>query len=214
MLRIDFISDINCPWCALGLASLEAAIAQLSPEISIDLHIQPFELNPDLGAEGIELVPYLKQKYGMSQQQVDQVHATLRERGAQVGFVFGERKYSWNSFDAHRLIYWAAQECPAGSQLALKRALMQAYQGQGRNIADKDELLKIVGEAGLDQARAQAILSSDEFSHQVRSLEHQWQGLGINSVPSLVFDNKHLLQGAQPVETMVQAISELAKLPG
>lgn len=136
MLRLDFISDINCPWCALGLANLRAALAQLGDEIKVELHFQPFELNPQLPREGVDLVEYLRNKYGMTAEQVAANHATLRERGAEAGFVFGKRERIWNSFDAHRLLYWAAQEISLASQYQLKLALMQAYQGGGRNHSD------------------------------------------------------------------------------
>lgn len=211
MLRIDFISDINCPWCALALANLDAALHQLDGAIPLSLHFQPFELNPQLGADGVKLVEYLQQKYAMSQAQIDEVHNTLRARGAEVGFNFGKREYIWNSFNAHRLIYWAGQELSLASQGLLKRALMQAYQGQGRNISDTQVLADLVASIGLDKTRASALLASDEFSREVRALEAQWQGLGIQAVPGLVFDNKHLLQGAQPVELMVKTIRDLAQ---
>ncbi len=211
MLRIDFISDINCPWCALGLANLDAALAQLNQQILIDIHIQPFELNPQLDSEGVKLIDYLQQKYAMSQAQIDQVHNTLHERGREVDFEFGKREQLWNSFDAHRLIYWAGHECSPGSQLMLKRALMHAYQGEGRNISNPTELINIIASLGLNTERAAQILASDEFAHQVRALEAQWQGLGIHSVPSLVINNKHLLQGAQPPEVMLEAIRDLAQ---
>lgn len=209
MLRIDFISDINCPWCALGLANLRAALAQLGDEIKVELHFQPFELNPQLPREGIDLLDYLRNKYGMTAEQVAANHATLRERGAEAGFVFGKRERIWNSFDAHRLLYWADQEASLASQYQLKLALMQAYQGEGRNHSDPQVLLEVVEQCGLDKARAQAILDSDIYLREVRDLEQQWQSAGINAVPSMVINNKHLLQGAQPAALIAQALRDL-----
>lgn len=210
MLRLDFISDINCPWCALGLANLRAALAQLGDEIKVELHFQPFELNPQLPREGVDLVDYLRNKYGMTAEQVAANHATLRERGAEAGFVFGKRDRIWNSFDAHRLLYWAAQEISLASQYQLKLALMQAYQGEGRNHSDPQVLLGVVEQCGLDKARAQTILESDLYTREVRELEQQWQSAGINAVPSLVINQKHLLQGAQPAALIAQALRDVS----
>lgn len=209
MLRLDFISDINCPWCALGLANLRTALAKLGDEITVDLHFQPFELNPQLPHEGVDLVDYLRNKYGMTAEQVEANHATLRERGAEVGFVFGKRDRLWNSFDAHRLLYWAEQEGVADSQYKLKTALMQAYQGEGRNHSDAQVLVELAGQCGLDKTRAQEILASDLYGREVRDLEQQWQSAGISAVPSLVINQKHLLQGAQPAELIEQALRDI-----
>ncbi|MEN0037351.1 MAG: DsbA family oxidoreductase [Cellvibrio sp.] len=209
MLRLDFISDINCPWCALGLANLKAALANLGDEIKVDLHFQPFELNPQLPREGVDLVDYLRGKYGMTAEQIEANHTTLRERGAEVGFVFGKRDRLWNSFDAHRLLYWAAQEGKPESQQQLKTALMQAYQGEGRNHSDAQVLIELAGQSGLDKTRAQAILASDEYVREVRELEQQWQSAGISAVPSLVINRKHLIQGAQPSALIEQALRDI-----
>lgn len=209
MLRLDFISDINCPWCALGLANLRAALTQLDNEVDVELHFQPFELNPQLPPEGVDLVDYLRNKYGMTAEQVEANHTTLRERGAEAGFVFGKRERLWNSFDAHRLLYWAGQEGAPDSQYKLKTALMQAYQAEGRNHSDAQVLLELVEQCGLDKTRAQGILDSDEYVREVRELEQQWQSAGISAVPSLVINRKHLLQGAQPAALIEQALRNL-----
>lgn len=209
MLRLDFISDINCPWCALGLANLRAALAQLGDDITVELHFQPFELNPQLPREGVDLVDYLRNKYGMTAEQVEANHATLHERGAEVGFVFGKRDRLWNSFDAHRLLYWAGEEGAPASQYQLKLALMQAYQGEGRNHSDPQVLLELVEQCGLDKSRAQAILDSDLYVREVRDLEQQWQRAGISAVPSMVINKKHLLQGAQPAALIEQALRDV-----
>jgi len=209
MLRLDFISDINCPWCALGLANLRAALAQLGDEIKVEVHFQPFELNPQLPREGVDLVDYLRNKYGMTAEQVEANHTTLRECGAEAGFVFGKRERIWNSFDAHRLLYWAAQEISLTSQSQLKLALMQAYEGEGRNHSDPQVLLEVVEQCGLDKARAQTILASDLYVNEVRELEQQWQSAGINAVPSIVMNKKHLLQGAQPIALIAQALRDV-----
>lgn len=207
-MRIDYISDISCPWCALGLASLEKALAQLGDEISYDLHFQPFELNPDMPPEGKNLTEYLSAKYGMSLGQVDAIHEDLRQRGEAIGFVFGKRERIWNTFDAHRLLFWA-DRCGVGLQRKLKLALMRTYQTEGKNPGDHQLLLQLVAEVGLDQAEAKTLLQTDAFAQEVRNLEREWHLSGINAVPGLVINQQHLLQGAQPVELLVSALREL-----
>ena len=212
MLRIDFISDINCPWCALGLAALDSAIRQLGDEIAIEVHCQPFELNPQLPQEGVKLKDYLQQKYGMSDEQLRQSHQTIAERGRALNFRCAEREFLWNSFNCHRLLYWAEHEYSAQKQLELKRALMQAYQGEGRDISQTSILLDLVEKTGLDKNRAENILNSDEFSQAVRSIQHEWVSAGINAVPSVVINRQHLLQGAQTPETYMQALRKIASI--
>ena len=211
MLRIDFISDINCPWCALGLAALDAAIHELGDEIALDIHCQPFELNPHLPANGVKLKDYLHQRYGMDETQIQQVHQNIAARGKPLQFTFAEREYLWNSFDCHRLLRWVAQEYPRAKQLELKRALMNAYQGEARNISDKNVLLDVVNNTGLNKQRAAEILAGDTYANEVRAQQQAWTDAGITAVPSLVINRKHLLQGAQTPETYVQALRELAQ---
>ncbi|MEO6409191.1 MAG: DsbA family oxidoreductase [Burkholderiaceae bacterium] len=206
-MKIDFVSDVACPWCAVGLASLEAALASLPPTVPVDLQFQPFELNPTLPPEGCETVAYLTQKYGSTPQRVAQMRETIRQRGAEVGFIFGERPWVWNTFDAHRLLHWAGLE---GRAHELKRALLRAYHTDALNPGAHDVMLRIVGELGMDVVRARAILESDEYVSEVRASERHWQQLGIDSVPSIVIDGRHLIQGAQPVEALAQALRQIA----
>ncbi len=211
MLRIDFISDINCPWCALGLAALDAAIQQLGDEIPVEIHCQPFELNPQLPAGGVKLKDYLQQKYGMGDAQIRSVHDTIAARGRELQFTFAEREFLWNSFDCHRLLYWAEQEYSAEKQVQLKRALMQAYQGEGRNISQTEILVDVVGQVGLDKHRAENILASNEFTQDVRTRQKTWVNAGISAVPSLVINRQHLLQGAQSPDVYAQALRDIAQ---
>src|SRR5512141_1225206 len=152
-LEIAFVSDVACPWCAIGLASLDRALARLGDEVQATVHVEPFELNPDMGPEGVETVPYLARKYGRTAEQVAQTQARIRERGAAVGFAFGDRKHVWNTFNAHRVLHWAALE---GRALELKRALLRAYHGEGRNPGAADVLVDLAGEVGLDTARVKS----------------------------------------------------------
>ena len=209
-LQIDFVSDVACPWCAVGLASFERALQQVGDDIAVELHFQPFELNPTMGPEGADAAAYLTAKYGMSREQLAESRQRIAQRGAAVGFTFGERKHVWNTFDAHRLLHWAGGEGPPGSQHALKKALLQAYHGEGRNPGAHDVLLELAGAAGLDAERARVVLASKEFSDEVREAERFWQQAGINAVPAVVINRRHLVSGGQPPEVFVQALRKIS----
>ena len=206
-MRIDFISDVACPWCAIGLASLEQALAALGPEAAgIELHFQPFELNPQMPPEGADAAQYLKAKYGMGDAQLAANRENIRARGAALGFTFGERAHVWNTFDAHRLLHWAGLQGPA-PQRALKRALLKAYHGEGRNPAAREVLLEAAAVASLDASEAAAVIDDrDCFAPEVREAEAEWQQAGIRSVPSVVLDRRFLIQGGQPPEVFEDAL--------
>jgi predicted DsbA family dithiol-disulfide isomerase len=208
-MKIEFVSDVACPWCAVGLASLEQALARVGDTVPVELHFEPFELNPDMRPEGEDTTAYLAKKYGAPPAQLAQNRAVLRERGAAVGFAFGERLRVWNTFDAHRLLHWAGLEDLA-KQRALKHALLTAYHTNAENPGARDVLLRAAGESGLDVERAAAILDSGEFAAEVRERERHWQQLGIHSVPAIVIDGRHLISGGQPPEVFERALRELA----
>ena len=206
-MRIDFVSDVACPWCAVGLNSLESALRSIGDAIPVELHFEPFELNPAMPPEGEDAIRYLSRKYGAPPEQLAKSRAVLRERGAAVGFTFGERPRVWNTFDAHRLLHWAGLE---GKQRELKHALLTAYHTHAENPGARDVLLRLAGEVGLDVDRARAILDSDEFAAEVRERERHWQQLGIHSVPAVIIDDRHLISGGQPPEVFERALRELA----
>jgi predicted DsbA family dithiol-disulfide isomerase len=208
-LKIDFVSDVACPWCAVGLSALEQALQRVAGEIDVALEFQPFELNPDMPAEGEDADAYLARKYGRTPEERRAMAATLRARGAEVGFAFGERDHVWNTFDAHRLLMWAFEENPA-AQRALKHALLRAYHGEGLNPGDPELLLQLAAACGLDAERAAAVLGSDEYADAVREREQRWQQLGIHSVPSVVINGRHLIQGGQPAAVFERALREIA----
>ena len=208
-MKIDFVSDIACPWCAVGLNSLERALERLGDSIDVELNFRPFELNPQMPREGEDAAEHLARKYGLTPQQLDRNRAAIRQRGADVGFEFGDRSHIWNTFDAHRLLYWAGQQ-PAPRQSALKHALLTAYHSRAENPGARDVLLRAAAEADLDVERAAAILDSDEFGAEVRARERHWQQLGINSVPAVIIDDRHLISGGQPPEVFERALRELA----
>ncbi|MGJ7497681.1 DsbA family oxidoreductase [Variovorax sp. RT4R15] len=210
-LQIDFVSDVSCPWCAIGLGALEAALARVAPDVKAELHFQPFELNPGMVPEGQDIFEHLNQKYGSSREQQAQAREMIRQRGEAVGFVFGEgqRKRVWNTFDAHRLLHWAELES-VERQRALKKALFKAYFTDGENPSDHDLLLRVAGEAGLDVARAREILSGDEYADAVRAREKLYTDAGIHSVPAIIINNQHLISGGQPVEVFERALRQIA----
>lgn len=207
-MKIDFVSDVACPWCAVGLNALERAVKELEGEIDIAIEFQPFELNPDMPPEGESADAYLARKYGRPPEERQAIAAMLKTRGAEVGFTFGERMQVWNTFDAHRLLMWAFDEDPA-AQRALKHALLKAYHGEGLNPGDPELLVTLAAEVGLDAERAAVIVGSDEYADAVRERERRWQALGIQSVPSVVVNGRHLIQGGQPPEVFARALREI-----
>ncbi len=213
-VKIDFVSDVACPWCAVGLKSLEAAMARIGEELQVELHFQPFELNPLMPAEGEDAVEHLTRKYGISAEQAAQNGEAIRARGAALGFEFrmDRRHRIYNTFDAHRLLHWAGLEGPQ-RQLALKLALLRAYFTEGEDVSSADILAKLAVEAGLDDARARQILATDEFADAVRQQESFYASQGITAVPSVIFNDRHLVQGGQPVELFEQALRQLSGIP-
>lgn len=210
-LKIDFVSDVSCPWCAIGLASLERALDRLKGEVKPELHFQPFELNPAMPPAGQDVTEHLTQKYRTTPEQQAQAREAIRERGAAVGFEFRKegRDRIYNTFDAHRLLHWAAVE-GGEHQHALKRALLKAYFTDGKSPGDHEVLAQAAAQAGLDVARARTILASDEFAAEVREREQFYQGHGIHAVPSVIVNDRHLIQGGQPPEVFEQALRQIA----
>jgi len=208
-LRIDFVSDVSCPWCAIGLNSLEQAIGRLDGEVAVDLHFQPFELNPRMAPEGEDATEHLMRKYGSTGEQIERNREAIRARGAELGFTFGARGRVHNTFDAHRLLHWAALE-GRDKERALKHALLRAYFTDGEDVSAHDVLARIAGEVGLDAVRARRILSSGEYADDVRAQERFFTDRGIQSVPAVIVNERHLISGGQPVEVFEQALRQIA----
>jgi predicted DsbA family dithiol-disulfide isomerase len=209
-LKIDFVSDVACPWCAVGLASLEQALDRV-PGVAYELRFQPFELNPQMPPGGQDVTEHLSEKYGSTPEQQAASRETIRQRGAAVGFAFRPqgRGRVYNTFDAHRLLHWAGLEAPE-RQHALKKALLKAYHGEGRSMEDHAVLLEVVAEAGLDVAQARAVLEEGRYTAEVRAEEQQWLSSGIHAVPSVILNDKWLIQGGQPPEVFEQALRQAA----
>ena len=211
-MKIDFVSDVACPWCAIGLASLQQALENSADAVQATLHFQPFELNPDMPPGGEDVNEHLARKYGGTPEQFEANRAAIRARGAAVGFEFNPagRGRIYNTFNAHRLLHWAGQQGD-DQQLALKRALLEAYHGRSEAVEQDDVLLAAVKKAGLDEARAREILASDEFAAEVRAAERHYQQAGISSVPAVIIKDRHLISGGQPPEVFEQALRQLAQ---
>lgn len=208
-LKIDFVSDVSCPWCIIGLKALEQAAERVKDEVSIDLHFQPFELNPQMVPEGQDIGEHLLEKYGATPEQSQKNRDAIAARGAELGFTFGMGKRSriYNTFDAHRLLHWADEQ---GLQAPLKNALFTAYFTDGENPSDHDALVRVAEAVGLDANEARAVLSSDRYADDVREREQLYLQNGIHSVPAVIINDRHLIQGGQPVEVFEQALRQIA----
>jgi len=211
-VTIDFISDVVCPWCALGVTALELAIESLAGEVPVELTFKPFELNPDMPAEGENAVQHLMRKYGRSAEDIAAGKAMQIARGQAIGFTFDleKRSHFYNTFDAHRLLFWALQE---GGQIELKKGLLRAYFSDGQNPSDRETLVRLAAEAALDAARAREVLASGAFAAEVRELEAFYRDHGINSVPAMILNGRHLVSGSQSVEYYEQMLKQMAQAP-
>lgn len=209
-MRIDFVSDVSCPWCVVGLRALQEAIERIGDTLRVDLHFQPFELNPDMAAEGQDIVEHIAEKYGSSPEQIAANGEAIRARGAALGFAFNmdKRNRIYNTFDAHRLLHWAELE---GRQLELKTALFEAYFTDGMNPSDHDVLIAMALKAGLDADKARKVLESGAYAEEVREQEIFYQRQGIRAVPAIIINERHLISGGQPVEVFEQALRQIAE---
>ncbi len=214
-LKIDFVSDIACPWCAVGLFALEKALERLEGEVQADIRFHPFELNPHMGPGGQDLGEHLTQKYGSTAAPPAKIRETINARGAEVGFAFapGGRGRVYNTFDAHRLLTWAETQEDVegeGAQRRLKKALLAAYQGRAERIEDHEVLLAVVAGAGLNVEAAREVLVSGAYGEQVRAAEELYQRSGIQSVPAIIINDQYLISGGQPVDIFEDSLRQIA----
>lgn len=214
-MKIDFVSDVVCPWCAIGMASLQTALQRLTPaqQAAVSLQVQPFELNPQMGPEGEDIVEHLSRKYGISAEQIAQNQAALRARGEALGFTFGQRDRTFNTFDAHRLLHWAGLQ-GTGAQWALKQALLQAYHGRGEDVSRHEVLVHAAEAAGLDATAAREVLASEAHADAVREREAFYQQAGISGVPAVILNERYLVSGGQPPEVFEQALRQVLEEEG
>ncbi|GGA53253.1 DsbA family oxidoreductase [Sphingomonas psychrolutea] len=208
-MQIDFVSDVSCPWCVIGLKGLEQALANVGDLVEADIRFQPFELNPQMPAEGQDIAEHIQQKYGSTPEQSAANRTMIRDRAAELGFTMamsdGSRIY--NTFDAHRLLHWAGIE---GRQRELKHALFEAYFTDGRNPGDIAVLVATAEKAGLDGPAARAVLSSGQYADDVRADERLWQSQGVSAVPAVIINRKYLISGGQPPEAFERALRNIA----
>lgn len=211
-LKIDFVSDVSCPWCIIGLKALEQAVEKIGDDISVDVTFQPFELNPQMAPEGQDLFEHLAQKYGSTVEQSEQNREAIRARGEDLGFTFRMDKLEriYNTFDTHRMLHFAALK---GCQSELKHALFDAYFTDGENPGDHDVLIRLAEQVGLDVAETREILSTDTYAADVRKQQQFYQSQGIRAVPAVIINDRHLIEGGQPVEVFERALRQIAEQP-
>ena len=207
-LRIDFVSDISCPWCVIGLKALEQALGKVEDVASAELHFHPFELNPQMAPEGEDIGEHLARKYGASEEQGAKSREMIRQRGAELGFRFDmdKRGRIYNTFDAHRLMHWAELQ---GRERELKMALFAAYFTGGENPGAHDVLARIAGELGLDASEAADILAGGAYADEVREREEFFQRQGITAVPAIIINQRHLISGGQTPEIFEKALRQI-----
>jgi len=207
-IQIDIVSDIACPWCAIGYARLEKAMQQLASEFEFTIEWRAFELNPDHSGEGEPILPALAKKYGRSEEELHATQAQMMTIAKALGLNFEkiQQRLTCNTFDAHRLVKWAREE---GKQTEMKQALFEVYFGEAKVVSDQEVLLSCVEAIGLDSVKAKQLLESDQYAAKVREEEATYQQAGITSVPAFIINNKHLISGAQETATFVQALREL-----
>lgn len=208
-IQIDIVSDIACPWCAIGYARLEQAMAKLSPEYQFSVQWHAFELNPDHTGEGEPILPALARKYGSSEADMranqDQMMQIAKDLG--VNFAKLQERFTCNTFDAHRLVKWAGEH---DKQTAMKQALFDAYFGRAEDVSVHAVLVRCAESIGLDATHAQQILDSDEYAQAVRDDEATYQQAGVSAVPAFIVNNKYLISGAQEADTLLQAFQDIA----
>ncbi|MBL8530979.1 MAG: DsbA family oxidoreductase [Hyphomonadaceae bacterium] len=208
-IRIDFVSDIACPWCVIGLRGLLLALHSLRQELIAELAFVPFELNPEMGAQGENAFEHVRAKYQATEEDSAALRQAIIDNGKTLGFTFNYSPQTriWNTFDAHRLLWWAGRE---GKALETKQALFKANFTDGKNVSDLDVLSGVAREVGLDPRRAREMLLSSEFEKEVREEEVAWLNDGIGAVPVVAINRRWLIQGAQPAAAYAQALRDVA----
>lgn len=208
-LRIDLVSDVACPWCAIGYRRLEQALETLEGEVDVELVWQPFELNPDMPPEGEPILEHLCRKYGLDAASVERTQGEMMALAEQLGLNFrgARERRAHNTFDAHRVLAWAAEQ---GRETALQLALFDAYFGEAKRPSDPAVLREKAELVGLDGAAAEAVARSDRYADTVRAAERRFMEAGVSAVPGFVLDGRYLISGAQPADALADAIRRAA----
>jgi len=205
--EVDIVSDVVCPWCIIGYLQLQKACAITGFRTKVRWH--PFELNPKMPDEGQDMRAHLAEKYGTTTAQSRETRQQLAALGADLGFAFNlaDDSRMVNTFRAHQMIEWADEQ---GRQNVMKQALFAAHFSQGRDVSSVETLADIAAEQGFDRGQALAVLGDARFAATVRAMQNFWIDRGIRGVPGMVFQKKHLLTGAQGVDTYVAMLNRLA----
>jgi len=211
-VTIDIVSDIVCPWCYLGKARLELAVAEVQDEIGVDVNWRPYRLNPDHPPEGVDHHAHLAEKLG-GKDAVKRAHDMLTKLGEEVGirYDFEAIKIGPNTLDAHRLLHWAMME---GREIQDKvaTALFRANFEEGRNVGDHAVLLDIAEKSGLDRKLIENLLKSDADKDTVLAEIDAAQNMGVTGVPFFIIDGQYAVSGAQMPDVLANALREIAKL--
>ena len=210
-ITIDVVSDVVCPWCYLGKARLELAIAEVQDEVGVDINWRPYRLNPDYPPEGVDQKKSLEEKLGGAER-VAQAHKMLTDFGKEVGinFNFEAIKIGPNTLDAHRLIHWAMIEDRDKADKVVN-GLFKANFEEGRNVGDHAVLLDVAEKAGLDRAVTASLLASDADKVLVVEEIESAQKMGVNGVPFFIFDQQYAVSGAQTPDVLAGALRDIAK---
>jgi len=208
-MRVDIVSDVMCPWCIVGYRQLSLAAENCGVELEV--HWQPFELNPQMPMEGQNLREHLIEKYAISEQDSSAARAQLTELGQQLGFQFNfsDDKYIYNTFQAHQLLHWAQLQ---GKDHELKLALFAGYFSAGKNIADRETLLDIAESVGLERDAAVQVLAGEDYAQAVRDKQQFWHSQGITGVPAMIFQQRHLVTGAQGEQNYTAILQQLSQV--
>lgn len=211
-MQIDIVSDIACPWCAIGYARLRQAMETLGSDYDCKVQWHAFELNPNHTGKGEPILPALARKYGRSEEEMraSQSQMMAIAKGLGVNFDKLQERLTCNTFDAHRLVKWADEQ---GQQTAMEQALFTAYFGKALDVSDQNVLIGCAEGLGLDPVKAKQVLESDQYTAAVREDEATYQRAGITSVPAFIINRKHLISGAQDPATLVQALREISAEP-
>lgn len=208
-LQIDIVSDIACPWCAIGYARLEQAMKALEDELAFQIEWHAFELNPDKTSDGEPILQALSRKYGRSVAEMEAAQRNMMDIAEGLGLNFSrmQERYTRNTFDAHRLVKWAGDQ---GRQTDMKMAFFEAYFGRADDISNAGVLIECVESIGLDGVQAREILESDAYDEAVRADEAKYQQAGVSAVPAFIVNQRHLISGAQEPDTLIKAFREIA----
>ena len=207
-LKIDIVSDVVCPWCTIGYKRLEKAISELGIQDKVDIEWHPFELNPNMPVEGQNVQEHITEKYGSTLEQQKESQQRMADVSKELGFTFDyfDDMRMVNTFEAHVLLEYAKA---FGKQTELKMRLTTAFFSERKDVSNRDILKQALLDVGLNAEEALAKLDNDEARYEIRSKEGYWQNLGVTSVPTIVFNRKSAVTGAQPVDVFKKILSEI-----